>query len=140
MKQYLIKTPHTFDRVEITLNGCGETLPTDDFISGYLRISSGCKQFAFVKAAKARSTANPLLFRGRYLNCRQKKNGNYQITCPIPKDIISKFTTAEGKVNLTEVFRYQSAELRRAMIAIEKTHNVEQDEDNEKNISKKNII
>lgn len=111
---------HTYDGVQITLSNCGETFPANIIIPGHLRIGAGCKRFVFSRAEKVRRSANPLLFRGKYLNCRIKKNGNYQITCPVAKDVIAKFTSAEGKVNLTEVFRYQTAELQRIMIAIEK--------------------
>lgn len=117
---------HTFDGVTITLNDCGEKLPTDVLIPGHLRISPDGKQFVFGMAAKTARTKNPMLFHGNFMNCRVKKNGNYQITCPVAKSVIANFTTPEGKVNLTEVFRYQSAELQKIMIAIEKENNKNQ--------------
>lgn len=78
----------------------------------------------FNKAIKERTAPNPVIFHGKYISCRLKKNGNYQMTSCIRRDTIDKWTDYNGKVNMTDIYRYEMAELQRILILIEKRHTI----------------
>ena len=105
----------------LILHGTEGEVPYNQSLKGDMLITpENCATFS--KEPVIHRELNPLIFHGKYINCRLKKNGNYQMTSAISRDTISKWTDANGKVNLTEIYRYLQAELQRTLIIIEKRH------------------